>query len=331
MRNEKLNFGVIVRVFVSLIPILLGMPTLATIFCAYNIAMSFFILGPVTAIVSALCSIGISMLLATSYGPAGEISGLVWGIQAVLAAAGCLQGLKKDRFYKGLCFTTLGILAPQMIYTRYIAHGAGMSIAQMLVPNAEDIKLLINENIGRLQLENQQSLQLNNVILEKVAEQVSEITTLLIPSALIIASMVIAYITLWAVVAQMRKLPIGMIHSFSHIKVPRMCVAIIAVLIVITLTGLAALDTLVGMVALNMLIVLLSMCFFAGISLADFYARRFIPFRLVRVIIHVIISLNAFPLYILAAVIDSFANFRKLPVTLGEKGGEADETEKRNV
>jgi hypothetical protein len=33
----------------------------------------------------------------------------------------------------------------------------------------------------------------------------------------------------------------------------------------------------------------------------------------------------------LAAVIDSFANFRKLPVTLGEKGGEADETEKRNV
>lgn len=327
MSKEKLNFGIIIRVFVSLLPILFGMPTLATIFCAYNIAMSFIIFGPLTAFVSSLCSIGISMFLASSYGPAEELSGLVWGIQAILCGAGCIYGIFSIKdFYYGLGVSTLGIVIPQIIYTQHRAHSDGMTVVQMLVPKTENIKLIINDTIGSLQLEEQKALQINDILVDKMAATVENITTMLIPSALIIVAMVIAYVVMWAVSVQLRRLPFGGGHSFSHIKVTRTCVLIIPILLLLVISGIGISNSLIIMVSLNMIIVLLSMCFFAGISLVDFYIRRFIPFMPVRVILHALVALNAFPVYILAAFADSFANFRKLPVAVNKKGGEAHET-----
>lgn len=327
MRGEKLNLGVIIRVFVSLLPIIFGMPTIATVFCAYNIVMSFIIFGPLTALVSSLCAVGISMFLASSYGSTGELSGLVWGIQALLCSAGCIYGIRnKKDFNCGLGLATLGILIPQLVYTQSRAHNLGMSMAQMLIPKAEDIKLIINDAIGNLKIEEQKALQIDQVMIEKMTDGIEKIITLLIPSAFIIASMVIAYAVMWAVSVQLRRLPFENAHSFSHIKATRMCVLLIPILFMLAIAGATTSNSLVLMVTVNMMIVLLSISFFAGVSLADFYLRRFIPFMPLRVILHTLISLNAFLVYILAAFIDAFVNFRKLPIIVNTKGGEAHET-----
>ena len=81
-------------------------------------------------------------------------------------------------------------------------------------------------------------------------------------------------------------------------------------------------------VLLNMLIVLIALAFFSGVSFLEFYLRKGIPFRFLRVVIHIIIATNFFPIYPIVAFVDSFANFRKLPKTTEIKGGEGFETKK---
>ena len=54
MRKERLNFGVVLRTIVSLLPMIFGIPTLAIITCSYNIAMSFMVFGPQTAFAASL-------------------------------------------------------------------------------------------------------------------------------------------------------------------------------------------------------------------------------------------------------------------------------------
>ncbi len=325
MREEKLNFGIIIRVFVSLLPILFGMPTLAIILCSYNLAMSFMVFGPLTAFVSSLCSICISMFLGGSYGPSAELSGFVWALQAILCSAGALYGfLRKRKFAAGLSYATVGILIPQFLYLQYIAHTNGITIAQALVPSVEEVKSLAGEFFSNLQPNIEPS------VVDKILTTTHTVTTMLIPSMLIVSSMVLAYIVLWAISVQMRKMPVGIVHSFSHIKVSRLTVLFVTISVVFVAVGLAMADNMILTVALNMMVILSAMCFFAGVSLVDFFARRFIPFTFIRVVFHVIISLNAFFIYIIIAFVDSFANFRKLPV-IYKKRGEANETEERDA
>ncbi len=325
MREEKLNFGIIIRVFVSLLPILFGMPTLAIILCSYNLAMSFMVFGPLTALVSSLCSICISMFLGGSYGPKAELSGLVWALQAILCSGGAIYGfIRKRKFALGLSYATIGFLTPQFIYLQYSAHLEGVTIAQTLVPSVEELKSLAEGFFANIQP------NIDSSIFDRVLTITHSVTTMLIPSTLIVSSMVIAYIVLWAISVQMRKLPIGIVHSFSHIKVSRLTVVFLTISIIFVTVGLAWSDKMILTVALNMLVVLSSMCFFAGMSLIDYFARKFIPFTFLRIILHAIISLNVFFIYIIAAFVDSFANFRKLPV-IYKKRGEANEAEKGNA
>ena len=329
MRRNILNFGVIARVLISLLPILFGMPTIATVFCAYNLAMSFIVFGPVTALVSALSAVCISMLFGSSYGPMTELSGLVWGIQAILCAVGCVYAIPHDkRFFQGMCISTMGVLVPQFLHLQYVANKAGLTVAQAIVPDIEDVKTVMSATFSQLSGEVEPEIQafINSGAIDEVVRIVHDTTTLLIPAVIITVSMVTAYAAMWLVSSQIRRMPVGNVHSFSHLKVSVLTSVVALIMIPVSVIGVKTGSELLTTATLNMLVVLLTMCYFAGISLFDFYARKFIRFTFVRVILHIIISVNVFPLYIIAAIADSFINFRKLPVTY-EKAGDKNDAE----
>lgn len=329
MREDKLSFGILIRIFISLLPILFGMPSVAMIICAYTIAMTFVTIGPMATVVSSLTAVAGAMFLSSSLGAAGELFGLSLGIQAVLCAIGCINGLFKKRdFYKGLVFSTLGILLPQFFYARHTAHAEGISLAQMMVPSSEEFKVLINQTFGTLPQNANDILAQSGITVESVATVMRDLTIMIIPSAFIISSMVFAYIVMWSVTVPIRKYPNERIHSFSKIKLSRVCTVLILVLIASVIYTAGMGNIIVNSVTINMLIVLIALAFFSGISLIEFYLRKSISFRFLRVIIHITIATNFFPVYILAAFIDSFVNFRKLPKSTDIKGGEAFETKK---
>ncbi len=329
MREDKLSFGILIRIFVSLLPILFGMPSVAMIICAYTIAMTFVTIGPMATVVSSLTAVAGAMFLSSSFGAAGELFGLSLGIQAVLCAMGCINGLFKKRdFYKGLTLSTLGILLPQIIYARHTAHADGISLSQMMVPSAEEFKVLMSQTFGTLPQNTNEILAQSGITAESVANVMRDLTIMIIPSVFIISSMIFAYIVMWSVTVPIRKYPNKRIHSFAKIKLSRICTVLTVVLTAVLVFVASSGNIIVNSVMINMLIVLIALAFFSGISLIEFYLRKSLPFGFLRVIIHIIIATNFFPAYILAAFIDSFANFRKLPKVTDTKGGEAFETKK---
>ncbi len=328
MREDKLNFGILIRIFVSLLPILFGMPTIATIICAYTIAMTFVTAGTISTIASSLCAIAATMFF-SSFGAGGELYGLTIGIQAVLCAIGCILGLfRKKDFFKGLILATVGILIPQLIYASSTAHADGMSLARMLVPSIEEFKAMVDPTFATLPKDVNEMLTQSGVTVETFSELIRSFTVMIIPSALILSSMVIAYIVMWAVSAPIRKYPNEKIHSFSKIKLPSACTVLVIILAVALACGVGRGNMIINTVIINMLIIFVSLAFFSGISLVDFYLRKALPFNFLRVIIHMIILMNFFPVYILAAFVDSFANFRKLPKVTDKEGGGGFETKK---
>lgn len=327
MRQEKLGFGVIFRVLISLLPILFEAPILATIMCAYNISMSFIVFGPLTAFVSSLSSICIAMFLGGTFGANGELAGFVLSIQAVLVSAGCIYGyLYKKRFSLGLALSTAGILIPQFLYIQHIASNEGLSIAQSIVPSVQDLVPIMTDTFTDMQV------VVSAPEIYEIAVLVNKFAAILLPSIFIITSMVLAYIIIWSVSVQLRKLPIGMYHSFSLIKTP-VVMSIVTVLsfIALRVIGYMNVSYEVVSVIMNMFVILFFIHLFAGISVADFYLRRKVKHGFLRAIIHV--SLIVFiPIAVIAyailACIDSFANFRKITTAVPVKEGEIDETKK---
>lgn len=321
MHKEKLNFGIILRIIISLFPILLGMPTVAMVFCAYNITMSFLVFGPLTSFVSSLCAVCISMFMCGIYGGGAMLQGMFLALESVLCAAGCIYAItvKKD-FYSGVWLAAAGSLIPGIINMHRTAAASGMSIAGYLTEPIKEIRPEIE-----LMLESLQQ-PLDNAMIDEMLEWINNFVSMMIPSIVIIINIVIGYIVMWAVTAQLRKLPLGIKHSFSHIKVPKLTVSVS--ILSLAVYGLNF-NTTAAYVALNVFVILMAICYFAGVSLLDFYMRRLIKNRFVRLIFHFMISGNAFPVYILAAAVDAFANFRKLPVD-NEMRGVTVETEERN-
>lgn len=329
MREDKLSFGLIIRIFVSLLPILFGMPTVATIICAYNIAMTFIAVGPLATTVSSLCAVAAAMFLSSSFGVEGELAGLVLGLQAVFCACGCIIGIfKKKDFYYGLILGSAGMLIPQLIYANSAAHSRGMSLADMIVPKTEEFREIVSQSFATLPQEMNELMTLSGITVDSISQLMRSLTVMIIPSVLIISSMVTAYVVIWAVTAPLRKMHGERIHSFSKIKLSRICTVLSLALTAFLLYFMRGGNTVIITIALNMLIVILAMAFFSGISLMDFYLRKVLPIKLLRAVVHVLIAMNFFPVYILTAFIDSFANFRKLPKNNDKKGGVDYETKK---
>ncbi len=327
MRQEKIGFGVIVRVFISFLPLLFGMPILSIIMCAYNISMSFIVFGPLSAFVSALSSICIAMLIGGTYGASGELSGLVLALQAVLASLGCIYGyLSKRKFSFGLTLCTAGILIPQFMYIQHTASLDGLSVAQAVVPSAKELFPVVSQTFTDMQI------TITAAEMNQISLLINKLAEMLLPSVFIVSSMVLAYVIIWSVSAQLRKLPFGMFHSFALIKLPRIMIlfAIMTTSFLFISENIPVSNGLLTVI-INMSVILLVICFFAGVSLVDFYLRKRVKFTFLRVIIHSILVLFipiALIAYILLACIDSFTDFRRITHKAPIEKGELNETEK---
>ena len=332
MRKERLDFGVILRTIVSLLPMIFGVPTLAIITCSYNIAMSFMVFGPLTAFATSLCTICFSMFIGAGVGVGGELMALVIGLQAVLSALGCIYGyLYKKKFSVGMYGVAAGILIPEYLYAQYQASSRGLSVVQAMVPSAEEMKNIVYQALSNLP---EAELGVLAPEINKVINLTHDFVSMLIPSVFIIISLVLAYVVMWAVSVQLRKLPVGMNHSFSRIKLPKtMKIVFLLVILILVLTGVSekfAIPASVTAVLLNMMLVLQTIAMFSGISFIDYFLRKIVRFTAFRVIIYVG-TMVVFPIvslaYTIVGCIDSFADFRKLKTAESIEKGVPHETE----
>ena len=309
MRDEKLNFSVILRVVVSLFPLLFGMSLPAMIWCAFNIAMSYIVIGPKTGFVSSLCAICVSMLFCGTFGEWAKLEGLFIAAEAILCALACVYiVLKRKDFYTGLWLASAGYLIPNVISLRNAATEAGMNIAQFLTKLPLD---MVKVQFDSMNAETGGAV--DAAFFEQILDTVEKLTVAIIPSILIIVSVGVGYAVVWCVCARLRSLPIRIDHSFSMIKIPR---TMSVVMIFSILICLLRLEETVNFVFLNVFAVLYCLCFFAGISLCDFFMRRFIKNPFMRVIVYggAVVFASAFvtPVLSLLALIDSFVDFRKI-------------------
>jgi len=331
MRNEKLNFSVIIRVFISLIPLLFGMPSLTIVLCAYNILMSFVVFGTMSAFVSSLTAVCIAIFIGQFYGNAGALSGLATVLQAVFSSVGIIYGyLLKRKFSHGMILGTAGILIPQFFFIKSQAANIGASVAQLIIPNVEDVQEILSATMAQVQP------ALSELQLREIAIYINKFTTMLIPSVFIITSLVLAYVVIWTISIPLNKLNIGLKHSFAYIRIPKIMSVVFVMLFIVSLATIGIpLNEYLSVLLLNMNMILSFICFTAGLSIVEFFLRKFIKFTPLRVFFHIailfvvpIVSLG----YILISCIDSFINFRKIePINNTNKKGENSETEKRNA
>lgn len=318
MREEKLGFGIILRIGVSLLPLLFGYSLPAVIWCSFNIAMSFIICGPLTSVVSSLCAICISMFFCSFFGEGAKLEGLFIALQAIFCAAACVYTVAgRKKFFHGVWIASIGYLIPSFLSVKNAATAAGMSVAQYLT----DLPFQMTKTEIMSSM-NDPSLQMYTNEAAVVLDLIHTGLMMLVPSILIISSVIVGYMIMWCVSARLRALPIRVEHSFSEIKIPRLMILVALISLAMSFAPLGG----VSAVALNVFSVLISFLFFAGISFFEFFMRKKIKSGFIRVIIHVAIffSLSAIAgaIYVLIAIIDAFCDFRKI-----KKRGQVCETE----
>lgn len=330
MREEKINFSIIIRIAMSLIPIFLGMPTIATIVCAYNIAMSLILIGPMTCLISSLCALFLSMLFCGFIAIGGEVQGLFISIEAILTGVVCaIMTVKRESFYKGVWLTAAAYLVPSYINVMQSAYKTGQSVADYLtLASFEQVKVSLAQTLSQLQLSEEALID--------ILDTIREITIMIIPSVLVIVSIVIGYAIMWYVNYSLRKLPIKnkTEHSFSELRMPR--ISIIILILIFALFFVSSSEKM-DYIFINMIVVLGGLCFFSGMSVVDFYMRKKIKNVFPRVLSHFLIYtvsgiitgiipyVNIFLIYIIVSAVDSFANFRRIGKNVQE--GETDEKE----
>lgn len=330
MNEERVNFGIVMRTAFSLIPLLFGLPTPAMVLCAYNISMSYMVCGPITAVASSLCTVCLSMVLCGFFGAAGQLQGLYIGLQAVLCAAACIYAVrKKSGFYTGMRLAAAAYLLPSCADLYFSAKKAGESIADFLTKQPLE---LMKSQLHALCAQ----VGTGTESVDALLSVITKFTVMIIPSVLIISSTVIGYIVMWCVCAPLRKTPMRVPHSFAMIRTPKTVVLLLAAAL-----GAAALsdNSTVTYAAVNVAMIFSAVCFFGGMSIADYYMRRVIYSTVLRVIIHFIIYIlsaalsgvtlyvNIFTVYILLGAVGAFVNLRRLPDNLyGEDAASEEES-----
>lgn len=338
MRQEKLGFGIIVRMLISLIPILFGMPMAAVILCAYNLVMSYIVFGPITCTVSALSATLISMLLyGFSFGDGAQTTGLCMALISILCAVGCMQCIRRRvEFFRGVWIASLCALVPLYIWLNYISAQAGMSVSAYFVfTTGELFRMAVS--IAAEQVPSEMNAVLASF--EAVAEHAAYLAGVLVPAVVIILSVLIGYITMWAVNAQLQRTGYPIRHKFSQIRIPLPMVLMLILSIVLAYMGI---NETVSTLALNTGVITVVFCMAAGMSFVEYYLQKARLKTFVRVLIHFFIInaslgmsaaspfFNAYTVYVVLACLDAVFNFRKIGRNQG-KGGDNNETEKRDV
>lgn len=314
LNNEKIQFGTILRIMLSLLPLLFGMPSVAMVLCAYNISMTFLMLGPANAILGGLSSFLFSMLFYATVG-GEETQGLFLGLQAVLCAAACVYvTANKQDFFQGVYLAAAAYLLVSAADLSMLSAKAGQSIAQYLT---EAPFALMKEQLAELTENTIDSVEIVNKLLTYAEHTIR----LLIPSILVVSSVIVGYCVMWCVTAALRKTPISTGHSFAKLKMPRSAaIALPTALVMYFFTK----NTDFGYLFINIFVILAALFFFCAVALVDFYLRKVVKATFARVLIHFLIYsvfsllvsinpfINIFIVYVLSACVDSFVDFRHI-------------------
>ena len=321
MRQEKLNFSIILRIGMSLLPILFGMTLPAMVWCSFNIAMTFIVFGPISSFVSSLCAICISMFFFSSYGAGAQFHGLMLALEAILCAAACIHTIvHRKEFFSGVVLAAVGFLIPGFASLSHDAGKAGLSIAEYLVGEPMAI---IKEQFAVIN--SQSGNMIEPELFSSLIDIIYDVTMKTVPSMLIIEALFVGYVIMWCVCSKIRVLPIKVDHSFSKIKAPRLMICVLLLMLAVLFAGV---PQEAEYIILNIAVVLFYICSFAGLSLAEFWLRKVVKNSFVRIMLHLLVIMSfsvVLPMvYALAAVIDAFADFRKVG-----KRWKTDETEER--
>lgn len=315
MNNERKGMFVIVKILLSFIPLLLGMPTISLILCACNIAAAAIFFGSFSAVVASVSAVLFSMLGYGMLFPAGELQGLFVGIEAVACGiSAAFVILNRKNFYEGVWLGSISYLAVNSLNMYQISSEEGVSIAQYLTNLPIE---LAREQFGALFKEAGVSLD----ILENIIAVLEKYFVMIIPSVLVLSSVFIGYAVMWGSCALLRRTPFAYEHSFARMRMPRVSVVIMVLSLVLWIISMG---TDVEYVLVNILVIFAGLAFFSGLSLAEFFLRRAVKNPFLRIVIHIAVYtafsafmyispyVNIFVIYIVAASADAFFNFRKL-------------------
>lgn len=320
MRQEKIGFGVIIRMLVSLLPILFGMPMIAVLLCSYNLVMSYVVFGPVTGIVSALCAAAISMFMyGFSFGGGAELTGLFMALISILCAIGCMQCIRrKIDFFRGVWISSFCSLVPFYSWLHFVSAQSGMSVAAFFSTNTEEI-IKMASSIAAEQLP--RGMDASIIPFDKIAEYAGAFAGILVPAVVIIFSVFIGYVTMWAVNAQLRRTGYPIRHKFSNIRIPLPMILMLFAGVFLCYINVSREIT---AMALNVCVVIGVFCLTAGISFVEYYLQKSNIKTFFRVLIHLFILnstlgmaavsplVNAYTGYLGLAIVDSLFNFRKI-------------------
>ena len=330
MKQERINFSIILRIALSLVPIFFGMPTVAVVLCAYNIAMTAVLIGPVTTLISSLCTVCFSMLFCGFIAPGGELHGLYNALEAVLA--GLCAGIiivKRESFFKGVWLSSAAYLIVSYANIMQASHKAGMSVAQFLTEASfQSMSMQLSAMLSEMKLD--------EAAIISVVELIKNTTIMIIPSMLILSSVLIGYAVMWFVKNSLNKLPLKekINHSFAHLRMPKVMVIILALSLVLSFV---IKSEEAGFVFVNVFAVLAALGFFTGMSIVDFYLRKKIKNFFGRLCLHLAIYFlsafiagiipfaNIFIVYILVGALDAFINFRRIKKNTEEAPKEEEE------
>ncbi len=330
MKQERINFSIILRIALSLVPIFLGMPTIAVVLCAYNIAMTVVLIGPVTTFISSLCAVCFSMFFGRFIAQGGELGGLYIALESVLT--GLCAGIiivKRESFYKGVWLSSAAYLFVSYANVMQESHNAGMSVTEYLTDAPfQNMSVQISAMLGEMNLD--------ETVILKIIEAVKIATITIIPSMLIISSVVIGYTVMWFVKNSLNKLPLKekIDHSFSRLRMPKTMVIIMILSLVLSFV---IKNEKIGFVLINVFAVLASLGFFSGMSVVDFYLRKKIKNIPGRLCVHLAIYFlsafiagiipfaNIFIVYILIGATDAFINIRRIKKNTEENSHQEEE------
>lgn len=312
INDEKIQFGTIIRILFSLFPLLFGMPTVAMVLCAYNIAMTFIMIGPVNAALGALSSVLISVLFYGMFSPGTDIQGVFLGAEAVLCAAACTYAaVKRKGFFTGVYMSAAAYLVLSVANLRMLSSKAGQSIADFLT--AAPLEFLKSQAEA---VSAGTAVSADNIT--KLIDYIGKITVILLPSVLVVSSVAVGYIVMWCVASSLKRTPLSMNHSFAQLKMPKSAFFVmLAVFLLWHIGGNTA-----GVLG-NVFAILWAMFFICAVSLVDFFLRKAIKLTFLRIIIHFVIYsvfsvlvrinpfVNIFVLYVILASVDSFVDLRR--------------------
>lgn len=305
-----------IRLFTSLLPLVLGWPLLAFCFCVYNLVMVISTRGGIYGgIVSAAAAFaGALLCYASGYGLS---YGGFFALQIVLASSFCsLMVITRRGFAAGLMAASAGYGIGNVLNLKYLADNAGLSIADYIYSTVESI---VGQSISTAFGENSLADSVPGFDTDNMISFVGNAIKSLIPAAMIIGAIAAGYVAMWMISRSLRGTPLDNRHSFASIRInPAALCFGVAMLILMFVPG-----NMVNIVGLNGLLVFMFLAFCSGLSLTEFLLRRKIKRFLPRMLTHIAILIggsvvsaffplvNIYLLYALTGIIDAFVSIRK--------------------